>query len=100
VKCFYYNASDDGRIVRGIWETEEYQPCEIGDKWHPKGLSVADEYVVSGYSEHAVSTPRRFVSASGLAWVERESWELAGLTPILLSGDVSVGNVNEVRFYS
>jgi hypothetical protein len=98
-RYFYYNASDNGCVVRGNWDTQQYDTCNIGDDWHPKGLSVADEYVVSGYSEHAVSTPRRFISVSGLAWVARESWEFCGLTPILLMGDRGVGNVNEVRYY-
>jgi hypothetical protein len=95
---FAYNASDNGCIVLGEWRTDKYENCPIGDQWHPKGMAVTPKFVVSGYSEHAVSTPRRFVSRSGLVFVDRASWEVQNMTDILV-GDKYVGNVNEVRLY-
>jgi hypothetical protein len=102
---FYYNASDDGKVIRFNPDIAEQDPknyqvdaVTLGEDWHPKGMALTDEYCVVGYSEHAVETPRRYISASGLAFISRASWELRALVPILLKGR-TVGNVNEVRVF-
>ena len=96
---FYYNASEDGLIVRGVWDKDTYDMAEVGEGWHPKGMCATDDYIVSGYSEHAVETPRRYISKSGLAFVDRRSWEVVAMPTILLDGQC-VGNINEVRLFS
>jgi hypothetical protein len=95
---FYYNASNDGKVVRGKWATEEYAEIEIGEGWHPKGMCATDRYLICGYSEHAVETPRRYVSQSGLVVIDKKSWELVARLPIMLDGR-TVGNINEVRLF-
>jgi len=93
---FYYNASNDGAVVRSRFTTGEPELAVVGTEWHPKGLCMAGAFVISGYSEHAVSTPRRFVSESGLAFIDRESWKVAATTPLRVDGDF-IGNINEIR---
>jgi len=94
---YHYNASDNGAIMRGLWgDLDHYDTVEIGREWHPKGMCITDDYVISGFSEHAVDTPRRFVSESGLVFIDRESWTEAGR--VILEYDQSwIGNINEIR---
>lgn len=94
---YYYNASDNGRIMCGSWGTDDFGECEIGREWHPKGMTLTRDYIVSGWSEHAVSTPRRFVSQSGLIFVDRQKFEVAKQLTIELDDGSFCGNVNEVR---
>lgn len=93
-----YNASNDGAVIRAHWGSEEHDRAEIGAEYHPKGMALTDQYVVTGWSQHAVSTPSRYLSQSGLVFVDRQSWEVKAMPTILL-GDSNVGNINEVRLY-
>lgn len=96
----YYNASDNGAVIRFKWGAKSYdKAAEIGQQWHPKGLCLTPDFVVCGYSEHAVSTPRRFVAESGLAFIDRASFELLTLSTILLTEAKFVGNINDIRYY-
>ena len=92
---FCYNASDNGRVVRGQWGSDDYEVADVGSKWHPKGMCQTQDHIVSGYSEHAVNTARRFISQSGLAFVNKETWDVDAFVDIELDG--WVGNINEVR---
>ena len=97
----YYNASDDGAVIRSNWDTpEEVERAEVGENWHPKGMCMTDEYIVVGYSEHAVETPRRYISQSGLAFIDRNTWEVVATPRLGIPGSrFGLGNINEVRLY-
>jgi len=106
----YYNASEDGCVVRDLWDDsvatiEHKEPgsveqADIGDDWHPKGMCETDEYIVVGYSEHAVETPRRYISQSGLAFIDKHTWEVVATPRLSIPGNrFGLGNINEVRLY-
>ncbi len=94
---FCYNASDNGAVVRGQWGSDDYEIADVGSKWHPKGMCQTQDYIISGYSEHAVDTPRRFISQSGLAFVSKESWDVDVFVDIQLEDGTLCGNINELR---
>lgn len=93
---FHYNASDNGRVMR--YHGDTFEEAMVGREWHPKGMTLLPDYVVSGFSEHAVSTPRRFISESGLAFVDRNTWDVVAMPRIEYNGRL-IGNINEVRWY-
>ena len=105
----YYNASEDGCVVRAKWDNNEeegsdgedsVERADIGDNFHPKGMCMTDEYIVVGYSEHAVETPRRYISQSGLAFIDKHTWEVVATPRLSIPGNrFGLGNINEVRLY-
>ena len=97
---FCYNASDDGRVVRGQWGSDDYEIADVGSKWHPKGMCQTQDYIISGYSEHAVDTPRRFISQSGLAFINKKTWDVDAFVDIQLDDGTLCGNLNELRLLS
>jgi hypothetical protein len=99
---YHFNASDNGRVVRfelDNLDDETDEEAILGDEWHPKGMALTDKYCVVGYSEAAVETPRRYISRSGLAFIDRASWEVTAMRDILL-GERTVGNINEIRLFA
>ncbi len=94
----YYNASDDGAIVRfqpGV--SDEVTTCTIGTQWHPKGMASTDDLIISGFSEHAVETPRRFISESGLVFIEKNTMKEVGRVTLQQEDGRFYGNINEIR---
>ena len=59
-------------------------------------MCATDDYIICGYSAHAVETPRRYISQSGIVVIDKKSWDLVARLPIMLDGK-AVGNINEVR---
>ena len=94
---FYYNASDNGAIARAHFGSDEVTTCVIGTQWHPKGMTSTDDLIISGFSEHAVETPRRFISESGLVFIEKKTMKEVGRVTLQQEDGRFYGNINEIR---
>ena len=93
----YYNASNDGKVVRRTVLGESVLWDEIVVGGHPKGMQEHKGYLYVGVSEHAVDRKRRFTSDGKIAVINLAQWRLEDMHNLRL-GDQTVGSINDVRF--
>ncbi|MCX7851496.1 MAG: hypothetical protein N2383_01810 [Caldilineales bacterium] len=95
-KHLYYCASGDGRFI--VVDRQKRRIIKdlhfIG---HTKGLSVTDDVIVFGVSDHA-EREARLTSRGRLVVLDRRRFAI--ITMVDLNGQGNVGNVNEIRCLS
>jgi hypothetical protein len=95
-KHIYYCASGDGRFVV-VDRKKRRIAKELHFVGHTKGLSVTDDFIVFGVSDHA-QREARLTSRGRLVVLERRRFAI--VTMVDLNGQGNVGNVNEIRCLS
>lgn len=95
-KHIYYCASGSGHFVV-VDRKKRRIAKELHFVGHTKGLSVTDDFIVFGVSDHA-QREARLTSRGRLVVLERRRFAI--VTMVDLNGQGHVGNVNEIRCLS
>lgn len=95
-----YNASQAHRIVVADLKTSRIAHEIAFEGWHSKGMSVTENHIVVGLSEHTVRDRRAFAE-SRLAFIDRQRFDVVGVVDVQLNdAQTTAGNINDVRCLS
>lgn len=98
-EILYYNASNDGKVVRRVTTNGSTYWNELVVGGHPKGMQEHEGYLYVGVSEHAISRERRFTSDGKIAVINLADWRLEDMFNLRLD-DQTVGSINDIRYVS
>jgi hypothetical protein len=98
-RYLFYNASAGRRFVIVDVEHERVVKRMSFGGYHTKGMSVTQDYIVIGLSEHTFRD-RRSTSEGYLAVIDRHTLTPLAVIDLNLPMRHSVGNINEVRCLS